>query len=152
MLEVSTPKSVKHSKIEPPIKRVKVEHPEYSVYVDSELRAVAKSGKMSTVLKQRLVRSTIVNMTAAAASEPFCRYPLTAEIEEMAKSLIVVYPCLRDPETGHVSIISKLVQNSLSGIFLKQAIFSFYYVIKKKLTHFLYTIILKNYIMVLKVS
>ena len=76
MLEVPTPKSVKHSKIEPPIKRVKVEHPEYSVYVDSKLCAVAKSGKMSTVLKQRLVRSTIVNMTAAAASEPFCRFYL----------------------------------------------------------------------------
>jgi hypothetical protein len=76
VLEVSTPKSVKHSKIEPPIKRVKVEHPEYSVYVDSKLHAVAKSGKMSTVLKQRLVRSTIVNMTAAAASEPFCRFHL----------------------------------------------------------------------------
>lgn len=103
VLKVSTPKPVKYSKAEPPTKRVKVEHPEYSVYVDSELRAIAKSGKMSTALKQRLIRSTIVNMTAAAASEPFCRYPLTAEIEEMAKSLIVVYPCLKDPETGHVS-------------------------------------------------
>lgn len=95
---VSTPK---------PSKSIKVEHPAYSVYVDSEVRAASKAGTMSKELKCRLVRATIHNMISAAAHPPFSRYPLTIEIEEMAKSLIIAYPCLRDVETGHVSIISK---------------------------------------------
>lgn len=99
--EVSTPKG-KHAG------SVKLKHPEYSIYVDPEIRTAADSGKMSSELKCRLVRATIHNMISAAASPPFSRYPLTAELEEMAKSLIMIYPCLKDPETGHVSIICSM--------------------------------------------
>ena len=91
----STPKPAK-------LKAIKVEHPEYSVYVDAEICAASKSGKMSNELKCRQVRATIHNMMSAAAHPPFSRYPLTMELEEMAKSLTIAYPCLRDPDTGHV--------------------------------------------------
>ena len=40
-------------------------------------------------------------MVASCAS--FNRLPYVSEIEEMAKSLVITYPCLRDAETGHVS-------------------------------------------------
>ena len=43
------------------------------------------------------------NMIASCAS--FNRLPYVSEIEEMAKSLVITYPCLRDAETGHVSIV-----------------------------------------------
>ena len=96
IVEVSTPKPAKH---------VQLRYPEYNVYMDPEISAAAKLGSMSKELKFGLVRATIHNMISTAASPPFSRYPLTAEIEEMAKSLIIAYPCLRDPESAHVSNI-----------------------------------------------
>ena len=56
--------------------------------------AASKSGQISVELKHRLIRGT---------DPTFCRYPTTQELEEMAKSLVIVYPCLKDVETIHVS-------------------------------------------------
>ena len=85
-----------------------MEHPKFSVYVDQEICAASSSGTMSHELKCRLIRATIHNMISAAAHPPFSRYPLTMEIEEMAKSLVIAYPCLRDDATGHVSVAMRL--------------------------------------------
>ena len=61
-------------------------------------------------LRHRLIRGTIHNMISVAYSAPFNRMPTTNELQEMAKSLIIVYPPLRDPVTGHVSLyICKIV-------------------------------------------
>ena len=84
------------------LKAIKGEHPEYSVYVDTEICAASKSEKISNGLKCRLVMATINNMMSAAAHPPFAKYRLTMELEEMAKSLIIAYPCPRDPDTGRV--------------------------------------------------
>ena len=73
--------------------------------MDPEISAAAKLGSMSKELKSRLVRATIHNMISTAASPTFSRYPLTAEIEEMAKSLTTSYSCLRDLESAHVNNI-----------------------------------------------
>ena len=54
-------------------------------------------------------------MTSAASHHPFNRLPTTSELEEMAKSVVISYPCLRDAETGHVSIT--LCFNSVSCFF-----------------------------------
>ena len=43
-------------------------------------------------------------MTSAVSCAPFNRLPNPLEIEEMVKYLVITYPCLRDAETGHVSI------------------------------------------------
>ena len=60
---------------------------------------------MSKEIRNRLVRGTIHNMVTVASSSPFDRFPTHSELEEMSKSLVIRYTCLRDSETGHVSII-----------------------------------------------
>ena len=47
-------------------------------------------------------------MVSAASNPPFNRFPTQSEIEEMSKSLIITYPCLKDGETGHVSRLTLL--------------------------------------------
>lgn len=90
----------------PEVKKRKVHllSPEYVVYKDHDLDTAAKAGKIAPDLRQRLVRATISNMMATAYAAPYNRLPTNQEINEMAKSLIITYPCLRDNDTGHVSI------------------------------------------------
>lgn len=79
--------------------------PEYILYSDPAIRDAALQGNLNKSMRERLIRGTMNNMVSASSSPPFNRFPKSTEIEEMAKSLIIAYPCLRDDETGHVSII-----------------------------------------------
>ena len=88
----------------PKRRKMKLEHPSYTVYADTEILAGSKSNNISNEARNRLIRGTIHNMTSLAASHPFCRLPTAFELEEMAKSIVVMYPCLKDADTGHVSI------------------------------------------------
>ena len=81
--------------------KLELERPEYTIYADAEIISGSKAGSISTEVRHRLIRGTMHNMIASCAS--FNRLPYVSEIEEMAKSLVITYPCLRDAETGHVS-------------------------------------------------
>ena len=81
--------------------KLQLEHPEYTIYADAEIISGSKAGSISTEVRHRLIRGTMHNMIASCAS--FNRSPYVSEIEEMAKFLVITYPCLRDSETGHVS-------------------------------------------------
>ena len=85
--------------------KIKIPSPEYIIYHDHDLDAAAKAGKIAPDLRQRLVRATISNMMAMAYGSPFNRLPTNPELNEMAKSLVITYPCLKDKDTGHVSLL-----------------------------------------------
>ena len=83
--------------------KLQLECPEYTIYADAEIISGSKAGSISTEVRHRLIRGTMHNMIASCA--PFNGLPYVSEIEKMAKSLLITYPCLRDVETGHVSNI-----------------------------------------------
>ena len=87
--------------------KMQLKSPEYTIYRDADIVVAAKSRSMPSELRHRLIRATISNMQAMAFSHPFNRKPTNAEVNEMAKSLTITYPCLNDPETGHVSNFRK---------------------------------------------
>lgn len=89
----STPKS----------RQLSVANPVYTIYSDVEALSGAGAGTMTAETRHRLVQGTIHMMVSAASQPPFNRLPSTVELEEMSKLLILTYPCLRDPEAGHVS-------------------------------------------------
>ena len=79
--------------------------PSYSFYSDPEIQAAIREGKMDKKTRERLIRGTINNMISASSIPPFNRFPTPTEVEEMSKSLVITYTCLKDEETGHVSNI-----------------------------------------------
>lgn len=74
----------------------------YTIYSDEDLLKAAKEGHVPSELYHRMIRGTIHCMMATAMLPPFQRCPSTLELEEMAKSLILQYPCIKDKETNHV--------------------------------------------------
>ena len=69
--------------------------------------AAAKTGNVPNELCHRLIRGTIHCMCSLSLSPPYSRYPTSQELEEMAKSLVIEYPCLKDKITGdHVGVYS----------------------------------------------
>eukprot|EP00112_Aurelia_sp_Birch-Aquarium-sp1_P023159 Seg679.17 transcript_id=Seg679.17/GoldUCD/mRNA.D3Y31 product="hypothetical protein" protein_id=Seg679.17/GoldUCD/D3Y31 len=101
----STPKS----------RQLSVANPVYTIYSDVEALSGAGAGTMTAETRHRLVRGTIHIMVSAASQPPFNRLPSTVELEEMSKSLILTYPCLRDPEAGH-GILFKQLKRRLSNL------------------------------------
>ena len=83
-------------------RRLEIRSPDYTVYKDKDLDAASNTGSITSELRHRLIRATISNMQAAAYSPPFSRLPTGAELNEMAKSLIMIYPPLKDEETSHI--------------------------------------------------
>ena len=78
-----------------------VKAPKYQVYRDFDLEAASKTGSIAEELVHKLVRATIHSMVAVAFEE--CnRKPNNKKLEEVAKSVVLVYPPLRDPKTSHV--------------------------------------------------
>ena len=73
------------------------------MYQDEVISNAAKLGKIPVELYHRLIRGTVHCMNAISSAPPFNRYPTSAELQEMAKSLVIEYPCINDKETGHVS-------------------------------------------------
>ena len=65
---------------------------------------------MSKELRHRLIRCTMSNMVAAAFLPPFNRRPYNNEILEMAKSLLLKYPCLKDDNDSPVSKRNYLIE------------------------------------------
>ena len=80
--------------------KLQLERPEYTIYADAQIISGSKAESISTEVRHRLTK-TMHNTIASCAS--FNRLPYVSKIEEMAKSLVITYPCLRDAETGHVS-------------------------------------------------
>ena len=78
----------------------------YTIYRDADVVTSAKDGRIPKELRHRIIRATIHNMTSAASL--FHRLPSAQELEEMSKSLVIAYPCIRDAETGHVSVVPML--------------------------------------------
>ena len=78
-----------------------IKAPKYQVYRDFDLEATSKIGSIAEDLVYRLVRATIHSMVAVAFEE--CnRKPSDKGLEEMAKSIILVYPRMRDPKAIHI--------------------------------------------------
>ena len=78
-----------------------VKAPKYHVYRDYDLEAASKTGSIPEKLIHRLVQTTIHCMLPVAFEE--CnRKPSNNELEEIAKSIVSVYPPLRDPKTIHL--------------------------------------------------
>ena len=78
-----------------------VKAPKYQVYRDFDIEVASKTGSIIEELINRLVRATIHSMVAVAFEE--CnRKPSNMELEEMAKSIALVYLPLRDSKTIHV--------------------------------------------------
>ena len=113
--KTSTPKHKTYEAILEQPNKVKLSHPEYTIYADEEIIMGSKAGQMSDDARKRLVRGVIDNMVSAAAAAPFCRRPYRSELEEMAKSLVVTYPWLRDAETGHVSYTNKNICRTINN-------------------------------------
>lgn len=80
-----------------------VKSPVYTIYRDRRVDLASKDGSLPEHLVHDIVRATVSNMVSVALSEPWNRLPTSMELKEMAKSLIVTYPLLRDPVSGHVS-------------------------------------------------
>ena len=53
-------------------------------------------------LQDRLICAIMHSMVATAFASPFNRSPTSAEINEMAKSLVITFPCLKDRSGTHV--------------------------------------------------
>ena len=75
------------------------------MYQDEAIVTASKSGNLPTELYHRLIRGTLHCINAISSAPPFDRYPTSGELEEMSKSLVAEYPCIKDEETGHVSFI-----------------------------------------------
>ncbi|XP_028416856.1 uncharacterized protein LOC114541067 [Dendronephthya gigantea] len=90
------------------IKPLVVNAPTYTFYSDLHIQAAVREGKMDKKIRERLIRGTINNMVSASSVPPFNRFPTSIEISEMAKSLIIAYPCLKDEETGHCMVLKAL--------------------------------------------
>ncbi|XP_033121316.1 uncharacterized protein LOC117120386, partial [Anneissia japonica] len=110
-------KEFEESSVEPPsvkppsVKRPWLSHaksPEYTIYQDTDVDFAAKSGTIPVELRHRIIRGTINNMVSVAYSPPWNRQPTNNEILEMAKSIIITYPPLKDPETKHGVIFKQL--------------------------------------------
>jgi hypothetical protein len=95
-----------------------VEVPSYMIYSDPALVDAARKGSFKKTEYERLIRGTISNMISASTVPPFNRYPTSAELEEMSKSLVILYPFLRDAETSHVSIIITMSNKSICQFLL----------------------------------
>lgn len=81
-----------------------VKSPGYTIYRDIRVDLASQAGSISEQLVHDVVRGTISNMTSISLCEPWNRLPISTELREMAKSLVVTYPLLRDPVNGHVSL------------------------------------------------
>ena len=68
---------------------------------------------MPKELRHRVIRGTIAMMVSITNQSPYNRYPLCVELEEMAKSLILKYPGLKDPVTNHVSFQTILISDNI---------------------------------------
>lgn len=75
--------------------------PEYTIYRDKDIDIASKAGSIPDELVHRLIRGTIHNMKAIAY-DTCKRLPNTQELVEMSKSIVLMYPSLKDPETSHV--------------------------------------------------
>ncbi|CAB4042656.1 THAP domain-containing 9 [Paramuricea clavata] len=85
-----------------------VKSPVYTIYRDRRVDLASKDGSLPEHLVHDIVRATVSNMVSVALSEPWNRLPTSMELKEMAKSLIVTYPLLRDPVSGH-ELMKRLV-------------------------------------------
>jgi len=85
------------------VKTCQLKGPEYILYKDEAFTAAEKTGTVLPELYHRLIRVTLHCITSISCNPPFNRYPTTNELEEMAKSLVLEYPNLKDPDTNHVS-------------------------------------------------
>lgn len=86
------------------------------MYSDPAIVDAAHKGHFKKPEYERLIRGTISNMISASTAPPFNRYPTSAELEQMSKSLIVRYPFLRDAETNHVCIIIIIIAKTQTKI------------------------------------
>ena len=67
----------------------------YDIYNYAAFEDVLVGGHVDTLMYQKFIRGTIDLM--ASTSQSNCgRYPKTNEIKEMAKSIAIRYPILRD--------------------------------------------------------
>ena len=69
---------------------------------------------MPKELHDRLIRATMHSMVATAFASPFNMSPTSAEINEMTKSLVITFPCLKDGKETDVSIFFKYSKTVLS--------------------------------------
>ena len=90
--------------------------PAYTLYHDKDVDIAIQSGHIPVELRHRLIRGTVHNMVSVACSPPWNRLPATNEVIEMAKSLVVTYPCLKDDKTGHVCRTLYTVYSSLFSL------------------------------------
>ena len=98
---LSSPVSPKNLKMPHPMERSWI----YILYSDPANRVAAQQVNLNKFMSERLIKGTMNNMVSASSSRPLNRFPKSAEVEEMAKSLVIAYLCLRDDNTGHASII-----------------------------------------------
>ncbi len=82
---------------------LQVSSPIYTIYKDRRVDLAVKTGSIADDLVHDIVRGTVSNMLSVSLRDPFKRLPTTIELREMAKSLVVAYPMLNDPVSGHVS-------------------------------------------------
>lgn len=105
-MEEGTPNPLKLLKTSPVSSQLK--NPDYVIYRDELLDKTEQNGGLSKALKDRLVRYTVSNMCTQAYQKPFNRRPTNPEVEEMAKSLTLVYPSIKDVNGSHLGLFYKL--------------------------------------------
>lgn len=64
------------------------------MYSDLAFTNAAKEGVVPPELQSRYIRGTIECMKAVSCAKPYERYPTTAELNEMSKSIVIHFPCL----------------------------------------------------------
>ncbi|XP_071949134.1 uncharacterized protein [Antedon mediterranea] len=82
--------------------------PKYTVYQDKDVSNASNSGQIPSELRHRIIRGTVNNMISIAHNSPWNRLPTNDEIMEMAKSVVITYPSLKDQETKHGLIYKQL--------------------------------------------
>lgn len=85
---------------------LQVKSPTYTIYKDRRVDMAVQTGYLTDDLVHDIVRGTVSNMMSVSLSEPWKRLTTTAELREMAKSLVSTCPLLNDSVKGHVSCIS----------------------------------------------
>ena len=78
--------------------------PVYDLYQDPLLDNLSDEIVIPAEIYHGFVRAQISIMVAQSSQEPFSRYPTNLEMEEMAKSIVIRYPAMKDSKTNHVSL------------------------------------------------
>jgi len=70
----------------------------YTLYTDGHFKKALDDGDIPPEIYQKFIRDTVTCMYALSSQQPFNRWPAGKELEEMAKSICLEYPQLKNQQ------------------------------------------------------